>query len=523
MDDVHRLRAGMFAAWVVLLLGGVLSDHGVAQAESPPSVQRKLRLGVEDAVRLATTHHSSLKVSFFNHLIDRTRIAEAEAAFEPVGFVSADGGVSEVSFPQIFPTGNINPDGTPEFFQTIVTDSSVTADWLAGARGLLPTGATWQLQVRTDYRDREAGGLVNPSFQTATTATFTQPILRGAWLQYNWASTRQAEFVEQQSRQRFRGDVLDTILQVHEAYWNYVFAIQDLKVKRRSLSVARELLDINRIKVETGVFAPIEITSAEAGVASRVTDVLVAENQVKETEDILKRLVLPFRGLGEWKTSIIPVDTVSETRWRIPDLDAAIQLALKERPELLEARIQLRSRDLSVAVADNETLPKLDIKGSANFTGLDATFEDSFLGGFGPTGAESWSVGMALEFPLGNKAARAKLSRSRLERDQALYSYRDLQLAAVADVRKAWRAVKISEKTIASRKKSAELKEEELRNERVKLESKVSTNFEVLRIEDDLAQRRSELIRTLADYRINLARLARAIGSSLDVLKWPRN
>ncbi len=268
-----------------------------ASTAAKPAVTKKtvLAIGVEEAVRLATTRNSALKVAYYNHLIDRTMVAEQEARFEPKLNLAANYGAREAIFPSLFPTGNVNPDGTPEFFQTIVTDSSDVGGFSAGVNGLFPTGATYSLQIGTSYQNNARGGLINPSFQTSTTVTFTQPILRNAWLLYNYADIRLARYAESQSRQRYRRDVLNTIHLVNQAYWDYVFSIKDLEVKKRSLEVARKLLDINRVKVETGVFAPIEIASAESGVATRVTDVLVAENAIEDNADLLLRLIMDFR------------------------------------------------------------------------------------------------------------------------------------------------------------------------------------------------------------------------------------
>ncbi len=494
------------------------AETHVSPKKGPP---RQLRIGVEDAVRLATTQNSTLKVAYFNQLIEHTSVSESEARFEPTLNLAANYGARETVFPSTFPTGNTNPDGTPEFFQTIVTNAADAAGFSAGVKGLFPTGATYEMQIGTSFENNALGGLINPSFQTSTTVTFTQPILRTAWLQYNYAEIRLARFAESQSRQRYRTDVLATIQAVHEAYWNYVFSIKDLAVKKRSLELANKLLDINRVKVETGVFAPIEIAAAESGVATRVTDVQVAENAIEDNADRLRRLILSFAKRSDWDIDLIPTDDIKETTWRIPALDECIDIALAERPDLSESRLNLRRQDINIAVADNELLPKVDVAGSVTFTGLNSGFGNSFTDSFGPVGAETWNLAVTLEIPLGNRAARAKLSRSRLQRDQALMTYRDLQLTAMEEVRKSYRDVEIALKTTQSQKKAMELKREELKNEQIKLENKVSTNFQVLEVESDLAERKSEFNRALVQYRIALSSLARAMGSSQRVLKWP--
>ena len=144
-------------------------------AQEAPAESRRVVLGVADAVKLATTHNTTLRVSFFNHLIERTRIAEAQGAFEPVGFFNGSYGVNEVAFPQIFPTGT-DPQGNPVFQQVIVTDSTTVGNWVGGVRGLLPSGATWDLRINTDYSDRETGGTLNPTYRTTTSANASRSV-----------------------------------------------------------------------------------------------------------------------------------------------------------------------------------------------------------------------------------------------------------------------------------------------------------------------------------------------------------
>ncbi len=511
---LHLLGALFFLATTLA------SQTDPATDSKAPQSQRSLVIGVKEAVKLATTYNSALRVAYYNHLIDRTSVTESEAKFEPTLNLAANWGTRQAVFPSTFPTGNLNPDGSPELFQAIVTDSSEVGSFSAGVKGLFPTGATYEMQIVSNYQDNIRGGLINPSFNTSSTATFTQPILRGAWLQYNYAEIRLARYAESQRRQRYRTDLLATIQSVHAAYWNYVFSIKDLVVKKRSLEVANRLLDINRVKVETGVFAPIEIASAESGVASRVTDVLIAANAIEDTADRLRRLIMTFKDHSDWDVRIIPADDLSEKTWVIPPVRECIDIALEERPDLSESRLNLRRQDINLAVADNELLPKVDIAASVTFTGLNSRFDNSFIDSYGALGAETWNLGVTFEIPLGNRAARAKMARSRLQRDQALMSYRDLQLSAVEEVRKAHRDVLIAEKTTQSQKKAMELKREELKNEQIKLENKVSTNFQVLEIEADLAARSSDFNNALVQYRIALSSLAKAMGSSQRVLKW---
>jgi outer membrane protein len=498
-----------------------VSQPAASQPASQPTGARPLlRLRVQDVTRLVSTNNTDLRVAYYNHLIERTRITEAQARFDPVAFSGVSGGTDEAVFASLFPTGMVDPAGEPTFFQAIVTDSSDVWNANAGVRGILPTGATYELRTATDYRDRDRGGAVNPSLTSVSTLTVNQPLLRMAWLQYNQAPIEQARNLETMARQRYRSDVLVKIFEVEQAYWEHVFAVRNLEVKRQSLEVANRLLEINRVKVRTGVFAPIEVVSAEAGVASRETEVIVAENEIQNRADGLRRLILPFETIADWNVDIESLDAPDGVMPYLPTEEECAEIAFKERPDLAEQRLNLRNLAIDVAVADNETMPRLDLAGQVGYTGLDTSAGNAFTDSFGQNGGESWNVGVIFELPIGNASARARLARSRLTRDQAIMSYRSLRVTVVEAVRRAYRNVHVARRTIESLKKATELSQEELKNERVKFDNGRSTNFEVLRVEDDLSQRRSDLLRAYANFRISLAELAAAMGSSVEVLNW---
>lgn len=489
---------------------------------SMPIPSAGLKLKVRDALRLGTLQNSDLKESYYQQLLARAELVEAGSKYDPVVFSAFDFGTDESIFASLFPTGNALPNGEPEFFQTIVTDRSTVLSSAAGVRGLIPTGATYELRMNTNFRDRERGGLVNPSLTTTSSLTVTQPLLRAAWLQYSEAPILQARNNEKIARTRFRSDVLRTAFDVEQAYWELVFSIRNLDVANQSLELARRQLEINRVKVRTGVLAPIEVVAAEASIASRESDAIIAENAIRDRKDSLRRLILAFRSRDDWNLDVEPLDPPETPRITVPTLEECVATALEQRPDIAESRIQLKNLAISVAVADNETLPSLDLKGSVNYTGLNSDVEASFVDSFGDQGAESWNVGFVFELPIGNEAAKARLARSRLARDQAIFRYRNLQLNATEAVRRAYRNVVVALNTIESRQKAAQLKREELRNEQVKFDNGRSTNFQVLQVQDDLAQRQIELLRSQVDYRLALSELAFAVGSTTDVLGWTR-
>lgn len=501
----------------VLLLATFLAGQDSSQEPQ----RRRLDLSLEDVSRLVAMNNSSLKAAFIEHLIQEAVVREAEAAFDAVAFGGVSGGVNESVFPAVFPTGQIGPNGEPIFFQAIVTDTTSLLNVNAGVRGLLPTGATWEFRLDTAMRNREEGGLLNPSYLTTGNLSFTQPILRNAWTQYNEAQILKAQHGEKMSRQRFKSAALGKVFEAHQAYWEFVYAIRDQQVRQASLGVAKKLLEINRVKVRTGASAPIEIVSAEAGVSLRETEVLVGANAIRDRADGLRRLILPLERLDDWDVAVVPTDDPDGFLIDLPPVAECIQDAMDQRPDLREAKLLLLDRAVDVAVADTEGMPKMDMTGSLNWLGIEGDFNRSLSQMIGENGATTWNIGVSVEFPLGNRAARARISRARLGRDQAIRSLKDLELTAIAEIRAAHRSVEIAARTISSREKTAELKAQELKNEQIKLEQRVSTNFQVLEIEKDLAESRSLVLRAAVDYRIALADLARSVGSTLSDQAWP--
>ena len=504
-----------------LLSALLLCATAIAQDPAAPAESRRLELSLDDATRLVAMNNSSLKASFIDHLIQEASVREAEAAFDAVVFGGVNGGINESIFPAIFPTGQTAPNGDPIFFQAIVTDTTSLLNLNTGVRGLLPSGATWEFRVDSAMRDREGGGILNPSFLTTGSMVFTQPVMRDAWSQYNEAQILKARHGEKMSRQRFKQSVLGKTFEAHQAYWEFVYAIKDQQVRIGSLGVARKLLEINRVKVRTGASAPIEIVSAEAGVSLRETEVLVGANTIRSRADGIRRLVLPLNELGDWDVLVTPTDDPHGPTLVLPPVTECVAQAMDQRPDLLEARLSVLDHAVDIAVADTDALPKLDVNGSLTWLGIDGELNESLRSMLGDEGAVSWTLGVAFEVPIGNRAARARLSKARLGRDQAIRSLKDLELTAIAEIRAAYRSVDIAERTIRSQEKTAELKAQELKNEQIKLEQRVSTNFQVLEIEADLAESRSLVLRAAVDYRIALADLARAMGTTLEVLDWP--
>ncbi len=503
------------------LLTGALSAQPPADSRPAPPTGG-LRLAVSDAVALATTHNLDLRIRLIDQLIAATRIAEADAAFEPAAFGEASAGRREYLSLGTFPVPDpLNPGQTVNRTFAITSAADV-ARFNTGVRGRIRTGMSYELSFGSDYRFDRDGGDPNPTFTSVLGVSVTQPLLRDAFTVYNTALVEQARNSRRMTEHEARRSYLDIVVAVHEAYWELVYALRNTEVTRQSLDLAAQLVEINRVKVAAGAFARIEITAAEAGRAARVNELLVAENAVRDAEDRLRRLILPFDDPRAWDTPLVPSEGAEEVLYDVPPVDACVDIALQHRPEIRSAELDLRNRDIEVERLRATALPRLDLVGSAALTGLSGDMGNSVIDPWQDEGAITWSAGISFEVPLGNQARRSALSRGELERVSAVCAWRNLQIDVVSEIRAALRQVDLAARSIATRRTATELAEEELRNEQLKLDLRTSTNFQVLSVQDNLAQRRREETRAILDYRISLARLARAMGTTLDAVRFPR-
>jgi outer membrane protein len=497
--------------------------------EEPPSPgpdEPVLPLTLQASIFHALASNLALQAQGIEVQIVRTQISAAESVFDPA-FSSAFRRIDfETPSPNILETG------------AIVLDSAIEGEraiFDMGLRQRLQTGASLDLtysQIRN--ATSAANRFLNPDVSSSLTLSASQPLLRGGWFPFNQAQIRIAQNNTEIARWQFHEAVNDVLTRVIEAYWVLVFLIEDVEVKRQSVELATEQLEINRVKVQQGVLAPLELKQNETSVYFRTAELINAQKALRDGEDTLRRLILPLEDLDRWEVRLDPVDRPRvEEEYRAPDWKAASKQALDRRPEILQARLDLENRGVVIRAAQTQLLPQLDLSGSYGVNALtgrgqqiqtpngpievpvDGDWKDNLEDLFDPK-FRTWTIGLALDVPIGNREAKSALLKAKQERRQALIRYRDLQNSIVQEVREAARGIETAVRTIDYTLKARESAEEQLRAGRSKFDVGLATNFEVLQLQEDLAQKRRDVNRAYTDYAIARARLERATGTLVD-------
>jgi outer membrane protein TolC len=293
-----------------------------------------------------------------------------------------------------------------------------------------------------------------------------------------------------------------------------VFANENLKVAQAALKAAEELLASNRAKAKAGVMSIVDVLQAEAAVASRVEQILVAEKSIRDQEDQLRRLLNPAEEELRQDLRLIPTDPPTTSLEAI-SLQEAIDIAIERRPEILQAGKNVETSDLNTKFAKNQMLPTLSFQGTMGLSGLGADYNDATKRNFGGD-FYNYGAGLVLSYPLGNRSAYSTYNKRQLEARNAQASLQSVRQQIIVGVREAVRRVHTDFKRIETTRSARIMAEKQLQAEQERLKVGLSTTRFVLDFQRDLATAQGNELRATLDYNKSLSNLARNKATTLE-------
>ena len=530
------MRRGLLSVALYAGLLGFLS-FGVAWAEGRDAA----RLSLDECLHTALANNLDLVSAKMDPEIAAKQIGLSEAPFD--GIINANVTVTDTDAEEtIFdnspigpPFSGINPD-QPVLGGTDSDDLTTNVSF----SHLLDFGGTYTLAY--DWFDQDFLNTSVPA-QTGQLTTFSQdstnegvtlryemPLLKGFGKEANTVDTLVARGNLEISREDLRLQAILTIQSVEDAYWDVRAAIEDLKISRLSLKRAEDLLELNRKKVEVGTLAPIEITEAEAGVASQVERVIVAETNLENAEDILLQLMAVPETDVMWDQSLELTKTPSFAPVEV-DLDEAIATAMERRPEINSARQRLEDDGLRERVKKRGLWHQLDLIATLTperQTVQDQTVDrpDAVIPGVGTVSQDSdtssdgdqtdWSAELQYTYSWGNRAAKADYAIAKLNTAKSELALQSIEQEIRVDVRRAVRNLQSGLQRVEAASKNVELQQKKLEAEEKKFDNGMSTSFEVLTFQNDLADAELGQIRAALDYLKSLTALEKSKGTLLE-------
>jgi outer membrane protein TolC len=407
--------------------------------------------------------------------------------------------------------------------------SIATTTYNAGVTQNVPFyGGSFNVAWNNNKQDNTSNFVTfNPTFTSGLTATYTQPLLRGLFID----QTRQQILVTQINREiaeeSLRATVTQTLANVRNAYWDLVFARNAVDVAQRALQLADKLVEDNRARVEVGTLAPLDVVQAEAEAANRRQALAVSEATLQTAELALKRYIVSGTEDPMWRQELRPIDLPS-LEPAPTDIESAVRRALERRTDLITSRKNLQSSDVSLRYFRNQTLPEVDFTASYGAQGIggtqifraglgSSTITNTIPGGYSDAlrlltnrDYPNWNLQFTISHNLFGSQADAQFARARLQKTQAQGRLRALELQVATEVTNAALNVQSNLKRVEAAVAARELAEKRLEAEQSKFEVGMSTNFFVVQAQRDLRDAQNVELRALADYRKSLVIFERA-------------
>jgi len=474
----------------------------VANANEP------LSLTLQETIETVLKNNISISVQSYNSKINEQFIFEKEADFDPT-----------VDFE--FTVGEETRQSASTLADSKTRD--LDYDWDFSVSQKFVTGGDYELTMDNNKNQSSSSRTsLNPIYSSDLALTVTQPLLKDFGIDLNKREIYIAKNDQKISDHQFTEKVIATIAETENIYWDLVFSIEDLKVKETSLQRARDLEKQVKAQVDVGTLAELEILQAKSNVASREERLLNAQNLIDDNEDNLKSILNFSFDSEEGLKEIIPADSPVFEPGAENSLEEALKTALIHRPDLLAKKMELENRNIEAKYNENQTLPTLDLVGSLGLNGLSGDSStkngsyDSALSEAFSTDFRLWQFGINLSYPLGNRAAKSKLAIKRLEVAQLLLNIKDLEKTIVVEVREAHRQIKTDIKRVQATRVARKLAEEKLNAEEKKFKVGLSTSFNVLEFQEDLAEEQSNEIKAVIDYNKSLNRLNQVMARTLE-------
>lgn len=461
-------------------------------------------LSLQDCIFFALKNNLDIVATRLVPQIKETEIIEAKSDFDPTATLDISADRSETHTTSSATTGTFG-------------SVQKNYDFDAGLQQKFLTGGDYDLSFKNNRLETNrlpASQSPNPAYTSSLTYTLTQPLLRDFGIGVNRADILIAKNNKDISLEELREGVANTMTETEKAYWELVFALENLKVKELSLKRAEDLLETNETRMKAGSASQIEVLAAEAEVASRKQEVIIAQKMLSDVQDNLKVVTNLIQDPKLWNFDIIPLDKPPLEAKEI-NLVESVRIAFQKRPDYQMEKIDLKNKDIKIKVAKNEVLPTLDLKGSFGLNGLDRHYNDAF-DEMSKGDYESWSAGLSFEYPLGNRGARSKYKKRLLEKEKALIDFKNLEQRIMLEIREAVRGTNTDYKRVAAAETVRRLRERKLEAEEERFKEGLTTTHDILEYQEDLAEAQSGYLRSVIDYNKSLIDLERAKGTVLE-------
>ncbi len=376
---------------------------------------------------------------------------------------------------------------------------------------------------------------LSPALNSYYRFTFQQQLLAGFGFGPNLRFLHIAKNNKKISDIAFKDQVIATVTQIENIYWDLVSAYEQARVNEQSLTFANQTLDNAKKQLQLESVPEMDVMKAEAEVSKRDQDLTVARTNLQLQESLMKNALtksLDDPTLEEMP--VVPTDRTEASNTQAdgnqPILDLIAQ-GLRDRPELLETDIDLANRQISRQAARNALLPSLSVVGFYGGSGLagfanppgnatvSSTFPrdltDAWQGAFNNSSPDYY-VGLNLNIPFRNRVAKADQYRSELEYRQASVRKEQLRKQIRIEVRNAQYALEQTRARVESARKARDLADRTFEITKKEQDLGAGSSYQTMTAQRDLSVAELDLVNAMTTYQKARVELDRATGATLE-------
>ncbi len=390
---------------------------------------------------------------------------------------------------------------------SVTASEENNASWNAGIEKRFTPGTEVDVTWNNGNLDTDSDlYLYDPVYNSDVTLGLRQPLLRGFGKEAQMAELNSARTEVRAASFLVDGRAADLAAQVKQAYWDLVFAHQNLEVLQLSLELARKLMEDTETRIDAGKLAAIDLFQPQAEVAQREQDLISGERAIGAAEDNLKLLLNSEEWLVPFRLTDAPsIDPV------YPDIRKIYDRAISNRPDLQAANLQVAASKYQLDKAENDKKPALDLIGTVGF-GSRAEDYSSALDNSLSDSDTLWQVGLSFSRPLDNSLAQGRYRQAMAVHNINKTNVEQLKQEIRKTVRVTVRDVDLALKAIEATRKTSIATQKRLEAEQIKFEAGRSTTLDVLIAQQDFARALSTENLTKVVYAQSLAELDRIQG-----------
>ena len=514
----------------------------------------KLVLHVRDFIELALKNSADVQLSRVDVYTSADRITSAESPFDPLLQASFN---SQRAVSPLFFGGGFGSTGAGSSFGTGTTStgtstgsgtgtgastsgiavlpqtiSSLTQTSVINYQQLLPTGQT----IQASFQGIRSSGddYTSPVIFGSLNFTLLQPLLQNRTNLQARGPLTVARTQLLITSEQDEAKIADTISQAAQTYWQAVQARENIRVQQQTVELAKKSYEHDKLALELGALASLDIYQSQTQVAERNRDLVQAQHQYRIALDTLRHFIGADLTQDLRNTDIVLEDDPAQLppKSEVLPFEQALQRALERRPEWKAARQSLEVDALNTRVARDALLPQLSLTGTGGSTGpsLNPVTPGTSVGvpanlypGLGETLKQvlafdfpSYGFGLQLNFPLRNSSAKAQLADAMVSRVQDRYRQRQTQQQITLDVRQAIDSLELAGASIATATTARDLAHKNVDAEQQKYQLGSITAFELLDSQTRLASAESALLSAFITYQQGYVAYQRATWTLFD-------